>query len=128
MSIETKCIAMNTENHWISNFCFNFCFWFLLYLKLLSWNLHFLVVLLLSKFLYERRWRKHFTYIYGWIWAKQGVGEQVWFASNPFGGKGEGWGSGESCNARKIIEFSPSSNFGNSISSTQADKKLLFKY
>ena len=44
------------------------------------------------------------------------------------GGRGVGWGSGESCNARKIIEFSPSSNFGNSISSTQADKKLLFKY
>ena len=38
-----KCIAMNPKNHWVNNVCFNFCLLFLLYLKLRSWNLHFLV-------------------------------------------------------------------------------------
>ena len=46
----------NPKNHWANKFCFNFCL-FLLYLKLLSWNLHFYsVFLLLTKFLYEKRW------------------------------------------------------------------------
>ena len=39
---------------------------------------------------------ENFAYIFGWIWAKQGVGEQVWFVSNPFGGKGVGfWGKSQ---------------------------------
>ena len=51
----------NPKNHWANKFCFNFCL-FLLYLKLLSWNLHFYsVFLLLTKFLYERRWWSIFS-------------------------------------------------------------------
>ena len=35
---------MNPENHWVNNFCSVFRFFLsLLHLKLLSWNLHFLV-------------------------------------------------------------------------------------
>ena len=157
----------NPKNHWANKFCFNFCL-FLLYLKLLSWNLHFYsVFLLLTKFLYERRWwsifskvrdrkplfllkikikqnpgcpNKHYNVVFkhfrqnirayprskkicidqwlgkccilGKIWAKRGVGKKVWFVPNAV------WGSWGSCNARKILQFSPSFKLGNSISNT----------
>ena len=56
----------NSKNHWTNKFCFNFCL-LLLYLKLLSWNLHFVsVYLLLTKFLNERRWWSIFSKVSDW--------------------------------------------------------------
>ena len=55
------CTAMNPKNHWVNNFCFNFGFWFLFLLSsyLIETCIFFSVFLLLTKFLHERRWRRH---------------------------------------------------------------------